>query len=66
MTVREAFCLSPIEWDKIESEYEALLHKTPEEMIVALLSGATFDQKKALALGIMVGRSSMQGGKHES
>jgi hypothetical protein len=60
MTVRAAFVLSPQQWEIIESKYEAIANQNAEEMVVALLSGATFEQKQYLALGIMIGRASMR------
>lgn len=59
MTVQRAFCLSPKQWTEIEDSYEAVAHLEAEQMLATLLSGATFDEKKFLALGIMIGRRSV-------
>ncbi len=60
MTVREAFRLSPKEWEVVESKYEEIAAQDADGMVAALLKGATFDEKKFLAWGIMVGRQSMR------
>lgn len=64
MTVRDAFALSPKQWEEIEEEYEALLRKNAEQMVASLLSGATFPERKMLALGIMCGRASQCAGEY--
>lgn len=58
MTAKDAFSLSPKEWDMVEEKYRKASHLPAEEMLVQLLAGATVSQQQYLALGIMVGRAS--------
>lgn len=60
MTVREAFRLSPKEWEAIESRYEEIASQDADQMIATLLKDTTFNEKKWLAWGIMCGRASMR------
>ena len=58
MTAKDAFSLTPAEWDRVEERYRKVAGMPAEEMLVELLAGASRDQQQYLALGIMVGRAS--------
>ena len=58
MTAKDAFSLTPAEWDRVEERYRKVDGLPAEEMLVQLLAGASRDQQQYLALGIMVGRAS--------
>jgi len=58
MTAKDAFSLTPREWDMVEEKYRKASGLPAEEMLVQLLAGASSDQQAYLALGIMVGRAS--------
>ena len=58
MTAKDAFSLSPKQWDEVEEKYRQASGLPAEEMLVQLLAGASSDQQAYLALGIMVGRAS--------
>lgn len=58
MTAKDAFSLSPKQWDEVEEKYRKAGGLPAEEMLVQLLAGASSDQQAYLALGIMVGRAS--------
>ncbi len=58
MTAKDAFSLSPKEWDEVEEKYRRASHLPAEEMLVQLLAGASSEKQQYLALGIMVGRAS--------
>ena len=58
MTAKDAFSLSSRQWEKLEDRYGEVAGLEPEEMLATLLRGATIEQQKYLALGIMVGRAS--------
>ncbi len=58
MTAKDAFSLTPAEWDRVEEIYRKVGGLPAEEMLVELLAGASRDQQQYLALGIMVGRAS--------
>jgi len=58
MTAKDAFSLSPREWDEVEEKYRKAGGLPAEEMLVQLLAGANVSQQQYLALGIMVGRAS--------
>jgi phage-related baseplate assembly protein len=58
MTARDAFSLSPAEWDRVEEIYSKVAGRPAEDMLAELLAGASSDQQRFLALGIMVGRAS--------
>ena len=58
MTAKDAFSLTPAEWDRVEERYRKVDGLPAEEMLVELLAGASRDQQQYLALGIMVGRAS--------
>ena len=73
MTAFDAFCLSERQWDQIERQYEEALERAmesqgspeygleyPERLLVALLDGLSDIEKMALALGVMVGRASVE------
>ncbi|HQE86916.1 MAG TPA: hypothetical protein PLN19_01450 [Methanothrix sp.] len=73
MTVVDAFCLSEQQWDQVERRYEEAQEKAmesrgvrgdgleyPERLLVALLDGLSDVEKMALALGVMVGRASVE------
>ncbi len=62
MTALDAFSLSPAEWEEVEILYESCQGLSAEEMLARMLRGADKEQQKFLALGIMVGRLSIQGG----
>jgi len=59
MTAKDAFSLSPKQWEEIESQYEKVAKCNAEEMLVDCIQGASADQQKFLALGIMIGRNSV-------
>lgn len=58
MTAKDAFSLSPRQWEELEDRYGKVAGLEPEEMLAALLRGTTIEQQEYLALGIMVGRAS--------
>ena len=58
MTAKDAFSLTPREWDQVEKRYMKVSGLPAEEMLAELLAGASRDQQQFLALGIMVGRAS--------
>ena len=58
MTAKDAFSLTPAEWDWVEEIYSKVAGMPAEEMLVELLAGASATQQRYLALGIMVGRAS--------
>ena len=58
MTARDAFSLTPTEWERVEERYKNVSCLPAEDMLVELLAGASRDQQQYLALGIMVGRAS--------
>lgn len=58
MTAKDAFSLSPRQWDEVEEKYRQASGLPAEEMLVQLLAGASSDQQQYLALGVMVGRAS--------
>ena len=58
MTAKDAFSLTPAEWDRVEERYRKVSGLPAEEMLVELLAGASRDQQQYLALGVMVGRAS--------
>ena len=58
MTAKDAFSLTPAEWDLVEVRYRKVAGLLAEEMLVELLAGASATQQQYLALGIMVGRAS--------
>ena len=58
MTAKDAFSLTPAEWDRVEEIYRKVSCLPAEEMLAELLAGASATQQQYLALGIMVGRAS--------
>lgn len=58
MTARDAFSLNPRQWEELEDRYGEVAEMEAEEMLAVLLRGATIEQQKYLALGVMVGRAS--------
>jgi hypothetical protein len=58
MTAKDAFSLSPKQWDEVEEKYRKASHLPAEDMLAELLAGANATQQQYLALGIMVGRAS--------
>jgi len=73
LTVVDAFCLSEQQWDQVELRYEEAQERAmesrgvpgdgleyPERLLVALLDGLSDVEKMALALGVMVGRASVE------
>lgn len=58
MTAKDAFSLTPAEWEWVEEKYKKVSCLSAEDMLVELLAGASRDQQQYLALGIMVGRAS--------
>ena len=58
MTAKDAFSLTPAEWDRVEERYRTVADLPAEEMLAELLAGASRDQQQYLALGVMVGRAS--------
>ena len=58
MTAKDAFSLTPAEWDRVEERYRKVDGMPAEDMLVELLAGASRDQQQYLALGIMIGRAS--------
>ena len=58
MTAKDAFSLSPRQWDEVEEIYQKASGLPAEEMLAQLLAGANATQQQYLALGIMVGRAS--------
>ncbi len=58
MTAKDAFSLTPAEWDRVEERYRKVDGLPAEEMLAELLAGASRDQQQYLALGIMIGRAS--------
>ena len=60
MTAKDAFSLSPRQWDEVEEIYQKASGLPAEEMLAQLLTGANATQQQYLALGVMVGRASMR------
>ena len=60
MTAKDAFSLSPKQWDEVEEKYRKASHLPAEDMLAELLAGASATQQQYLALGVMVGRASMR------
>ena len=58
MTAKDAFSLSPRQWEEVEERYKKVSCLPAEEMLAELLAGASRDQQQYLALGIMIGRAS--------
>ena len=58
MTAKDAFSLTPAEWDRVEERYRKVSGLPAEETLAQLLAGASTTQQQYLALGIMVGRAS--------
>ena len=58
LTAKDAFSLSPAEWDRVEERYRKVAGMPAEDMLVELLAGASRDQQQYLALGVMAGRAS--------
>ena len=58
MTAKDAFSLSPAEWDRVEERYRKVAGMPAEDMLAELLAGASATQQQYLALGVMVGRAS--------
>ena len=58
MTAKDAFSLTPAEWNRVEEIYRRVAGLPAEDMLVQLLAGASRDQQQYLALGIMIGRAS--------
>ena len=58
MTAKDAFSLSPRQWEEVEERYKKVSCLPAEEMLAELLAGASATQQQYLALGIMVGRAS--------
>ena len=58
MTAKDAFSLTPTEWNRVEEIYRRVAGLPAEDMLVELLAGASATQQQYLALGIMVGRAS--------
>ena len=58
MTAKDAFSLTPAEWNRVEERYRKVAGMPAEDMLVELLAGASRDQQQYLALGVMVGRAS--------
>ena len=58
MTAKDAFSLSPAEWDRVEERYRKVAGMPAEDMLVELLAGANATQQQYLALGIMAGKAS--------
>ena len=57
MTAKDAFSLSPTQWEEIDEQYRQVMGLNIDEMLVKLIKGATPDQQKYFALGIMVAES---------
>ena len=62
MGITDVFSLSQKDWDEIEDQYEAIAKLPAEEMLLETIKGLSKPAQKALALGIMIGRSSAKGG----
>jgi len=58
MTAKDAFSLTPAEWNRVEEIYRRVAGLPAEDMLVQLLAGASRDQQQYLAIGIMIGRAS--------
>ena len=58
MTAKDAFSLTPAEWDRVEERYSKVAGLPADEMLAQLLAGANATQQQYLALGIMVGKAS--------
>jgi hypothetical protein len=57
-TAKDAFTLSAREWAALERKYADVMALPAEKMLARLLEGASKDQQKYLALGVMIGRAS--------
>lgn len=58
MTAKDSFSFTAREWAQLEEEYSEVAHLPADRLTARLLSGATKEQQKFLALGIMIGRMS--------
>ena len=58
MTIVDAFNFTEQEWDEVNAAYEAVEGKSPEEMFIAVLGGLSPTERKALALGVLIGKRS--------
>ena len=58
VTAKDAFSLTPAEWDRVEERYSKVAGLPAEDMLAELLAGASATQQQYLALGVMVGRAS--------
>ena len=57
-TAKDAFTPSAREWADLERKYADVMALPAEKMLARLLEGASKEQQKYLALGVMVGRMS--------
>ena len=57
-TAKDAFSLSARDWAKLERKYAEVMVLPADKLVARLLEGASKEQQKYLALGIMVGRMS--------
>jgi len=57
-TAKDAFSLSAREWAALERKYADVMALPADKMLARLLEGASKEQQKYLALGVMVGRQS--------
>ena len=57
-TAKDAFSLSARDWAKLERKYAEVMVLPADKLVASLLEGASKEQQKYLALGIMVGRMS--------
>ena len=57
-TAKDAFSLSARDWAKLERKYAEVMVLPADKLVARLLEGASKEQQKYLALGVMVGRQS--------
>ena len=57
-TAKDAFTLSAREWAELEKTYSEVACLPADKMLARLLKDASKNEQKAMALGIMVGRTS--------
>lgn len=57
-TAKDAFTLTAREWADLERKYSEVACLPADKMLARLLEGASKEQQKYLALGIMLGRMS--------
>ena len=55
----DAFAFTRKQMNSVEETFQKIIDLKPEDMVVTLLNGHSFEEKKMFAIGIMVGRASV-------